>query len=305
MLRIIVFAEAPIMNVSCIRIAVSFLTLLLIANPCAAILLGTETSDFSHVGSISSSSSTFYGGNTATLISPNWALTAAHIGVNAGEYFNSDLGSSLITAVYNYPSWWSSWDLALVSLDTSLNHGWYPSINPTPIDSTAILGAGLLSVGYGNNIDSPINGSTPSGSGVKRYGFSDLVLPSVSDGAIGSCISVTGSICQIQSDPAIITAGDSGGATFLNFGNGWVLSGVNSFSTTTTPFTGGVYGDGGNLFADISGAYSWIEGIVTDDLNWSQVGQSYAVSAVPIPAAVWLFGSGLLGLVGMARRKKA
>jgi hypothetical protein len=29
------------------------------------------------------------------------------------------------------------------------------------------------------------------------------------------------------------------------------------------------------------------------------------VSEVPIPAAVWLFGSGLLGLVGVARRKKA
>lgn len=29
------------------------------------------------------------------------------------------------------------------------------------------------------------------------------------------------------------------------------------------------------------------------------------VSAVPIPAAAWLFGSGLLGLVGIARRKKA
>ena len=29
------------------------------------------------------------------------------------------------------------------------------------------------------------------------------------------------------------------------------------------------------------------------------------LNAVPIPAAVWLFGSGLLGLVGMARRKKA
>lgn len=29
------------------------------------------------------------------------------------------------------------------------------------------------------------------------------------------------------------------------------------------------------------------------------------VSAVPVPAAVWLFGSGLLGLVGVARRKKA
>ena len=28
-------------------------------------------------------------------------------------------------------------------------------------------------------------------------------------------------------------------------------------------------------------------------------------SPVPVPAAVWLFGSGLLGLVGVARRKKA
>jgi len=30
-----------------------------------------------------------------------------------------------------------------------------------------------------------------------------------------------------------------------------------------------------------------------------------AFSPVPVPAAVWLFGSGLLGLVGVARRKKA
>ena len=27
------------------------------------------------------------------------------------------------------------------------------------------------------------------------------------------------------------------------------------------------------------------------------------VSAVPVPAAVWLFGSGLLGLIGIARKK--
>jgi hypothetical protein len=28
-----------------------------------------------------------------------------------------------------------------------------------------------------------------------------------------------------------------------------------------------------------------------------------SISAVPVPAAVWLFGSGLLGLIGVARRR--
>jgi hypothetical protein len=32
---------------------------------------------------------------------------------------------------------------------------------------------------------------------------------------------------------------------------------------------------------------------------------SLAPSAVPVPAAVWMFGSGLLGLVGFSRRKAA
>lgn len=33
--------------------------------------------------------------------------------------------------------------------------------------------------------------------------------------------------------------------------------------------------------------------------------QSYYVAAVPLPAAVWLFGAGLLGLIGIAKRKKS
>ena len=35
--------------------------------------------------------------------------------------------------------------------------------------------------------------------------------------------------------------------------------------------------------------------------QWTITGQ---VSAVPVPAAVWLFGSGLIGLAGFARRKR-
>ena len=41
--------------------------------------------------------------------------------------------------------------------------------------------------------------------------------------------------------------------------------------------------------------------------QWHLQGNNSLVytAAVPIPAAVWLFGSGVLGLVGFARRKKA
>ena len=47
-------------------------------------------------------------------------------------------------------------------------------------------------------------------------------------------------------------------------------------------------------------AFDWgPSGVFYDNLNFAEV------SAVPVPAAVWLFGSGLLGLVGVARRKKS
>ena len=36
-------------------------------------------------------------------------------------------------------------------------------------------------------------------------------------------------------------------------------------------------------------------GIIYDNLNFAPI---------PVPAAVWLFGSGLLGLVGVARRRR-
>jgi len=45
-------------------------------------------------------------------------------------------------------------------------------------------------------------------------------------------------------------------------------------------------------------------GVFYDNICFDNAG-GCPTSPVPVPAAIWLFGSGLLGLVGMARRKKA
>jgi hypothetical protein len=41
------------------------------------------------------------------------------------------------------------------------------------------------------------------------------------------------------------------------------------------------------------------------DQDKLSMGFNYSITAIPVPAAAWLFSSGLLGLLGTARRKKA
>lgn len=52
----------------------------------------------------------------------------------------------------------------------------------------------------------------------------------------------------------------------------------------------------------------FIQGVGIQDLNdesWAMDNLSVSVTAVPVPAAVWLFGAGLIGLVGVGRRRRA
>ena len=65
----------------------------------------------------------------------------------------------------------------------------------------------------------------------------------------------------------------------------------------------GSHADGVNNSLIIWGENDFYNGNNHSNLKNQHLGVNVYVSTVPIPAAVWLFGSGLLGLIGFARRK--
>lgn len=53
-----------------------------------------------------------------------------------------------------------------------------------------------------------------------------------------------------------------------------------------------------------SGTYNFTAYLNNNVGTWGTATGTVVVSAVPVPAAVWLFGSGLIGLIGFAKRKR-
>lgn len=83
--------------------------------------------------------------------------------------------------------------------------------------------------------------------------------------------------------------------------NVWDVSTVGGVVTyTSTDVCSGSAGTGGACTTDGTLGLAMIDGAFPGfSANFD------FTTPVPVPAAVWLFGSGLLGLVGVARRKKA
>ena len=116
-------------------------------------------------------------------------------------------------------------------------------------------------------------------------------------------------------DSAVMAAAGAG-----NTQTGTLDALTTGFDHNWTPGQDGVIGQSGTGSALVAaGAGAWTGNLV----NFGNVGAAWGAfdsnplsekfditvngvaAAVPVPAAVWLFGSGLLGLVGVARRKKA
>ena len=74
--------------------------------------------------------------------------------------------------------------------------------------------------------------------------------------------------------------------------------------TTATESLGSLLAPGSFTFDAMPGNY-FVSFFGFADVSAPELGQyGIEISQVPVPAAVWLFGSGLIGFVGVARRRK-
>ena len=152
------------------------------------------------------------------------------------------------------------------------------------IDGTETNATGILNLDVGGtlyNVEFLFNSSNTLYGSPPIFDFPSLATAASARNAV---------VDALNTEPAVVTVGREGGANLDFFGIGFDVA-------SASPIT--LFTRGAVLLNDWGIPDPGIGGV---DSSTPAMYASFTV--VPVPAAVWLFGSGLLGLVAIARRKK-
>jgi hypothetical protein len=164
------------------------------------------------------------------------------------------------------------------------------------------------------DFDSYVASVTHNGSGAGTSGFTAASAPPGQFSFdLGISVEIDALAFWSTDNPGSVTSFNLYTDTDQDFGNG-----VGDLLGTFNPADGGIQPSLGQVFTfnSLNTQFLHIDVLsmasgTTDikpgigEVAFRDVTYRNGTSVVPIPAAVWLFGSGLLGLIGMARRKKA
>ncbi len=234
---------------------------------CATVLatLGTAASTGAQATAVNS-------GDILRITSATYNTTTGY--VSGGSYFAMDMNSDGGVQIFEKVGLQEG--TTGLKIGTTTLAGANHSGAPTPSDTGPIVQSwGFFGNAGTNFLMAPVTGSTTAGL--------DLSGWRVAWNSIGE-INMGGAAWQ----PVNCAALGCAGYTFMDGIARFQWDGIYG-NAYTLDYTATVPTDGKTSFGGVS--YSLhLEG---------------TVQAVPIPAAVWLLGSGLLGLVGVARRKSA
>ncbi len=305
------------------RIGGALICYLALCSNVHAIVLGMVDVDntYNSVGFVLASTDLTAVAGSVVALSPDWALTAAHVvedvaaeggtvilamgdpnpgGVVAFHFFIDE-----IVIHENYDSGQFHDDLALIKVSAidPINPGIvdvsFATLSNADLDSTSpgflpLPGTARIT-GYGvTEIGVPPD---PAADILRRYGdaATDSVAPTPP--IVPFDCSHASLLCTYGTTGG--APGDSGGAMLLDYGGDEVVAGINSFifdeNDLLDPVQPPNWDDG---YWTVATSTAYYEDWITSHVPTAMFG-----APVPLPPAIYLFAAGLLGVLGMNRRR--
>lgn len=239
-----------------------------------------------------------------TAASGNSDLVFVVVDPNTGETYYNNTGISALTG--------SSAAAALAAGGTFSDSSWTTFKTDTAGDAASLLYAvvgGGGATGASNPLGVDSYDSTVGGKGIIPGAFTNSALASFSliDGNLITPINALNGTSQQTGVGYLVKSSSTIPSPQYTQASGlWNWNGNASFYT---PATVGTENDFYNFTHTAgAGAGGNVTPTLLGDFNLSLGNSSWSFSppaAVPLPAAVWLLGSGLLGLMGISRRRSA